>query len=436
MTEPRTRTNKRSINYHLVAGIGTAFLLCGVVGGWAVTTDISGAVIAGGSLVVDSSAKKVQHLTGGIVGKLLVRDGSHVQGGDVVIRLDPTTTQANLAIVMNGLNQFVAQKARLASERDKLEDIRFPKALTDRQSDPDVAEILAGERQLFQVRRKSQAGKKLQLSKQIDQSRQEIIGLTAAKNSKTSESVLIAKQLESVHSLWDRQLTELDRLIAIERQKTTIDGDIGRYTAAIAQSEGKIAETELQIIQVDEDAASEDAKDMRDIDTKIGEYVERKVAAEDQLKRIDIRAPQTGTVHELSVHTVGGVVPAGEQLMLIVPDADLLVVEAKVQPQDVDQLFIGQPAGLRFTAFSQRTTPEVNGTVQQISADVTTDTRTGQSHYTVRVAVPPEEVARLGAIKLVPGMPVETFIKTGDRSVASYFIKPMMDQAMRAFREG
>ena len=436
MTGPGTRTNKRSINYHLVAGIGTAVLLCGVVGGWAVTTEIAGAVIAGGSLVVDSSAKKVQHLTGGIVGELLVRDGSHVEGGDVVIKLDPTTTQANLAIVMNGLNQFMAQKARLASERDKLADVRFPKALTDQQNDPDVAEIIAGERKLFEVRRQAQTGKKRQLAKQVEQSKQEIIGLTAAKDSKSAERVLIARQLESVHSLWDRQLTELDRLIAIERQKTTIEGDIGRYTAAIAQSEGKIAETELQIIQVDDDAASEGAKDMRDIDTKIGEYVERRIAAQDQLKRIDIRAPQTGTVHELSVHTVGGVVPAGEQLMLIVPDADLLVVEAKVQPQDVDQLFIGQPAGLRFTAFSQRTTPEVNGTVQQISADVTTDTRTGLSHYTVRVAITPAEVARLGAIKLVPGMPVETFIKTGDRSVASYFIKPMIDQAKRAFREG
>lgn len=436
MTEPGTRTNKRSINYHLVTGIGTAFLLCGVVGGWAVTTDIAGAVIAGGSLVVDSSAKKVQHLTGGIVGELLVRDGSHVEGGDVVVKLDPTTTQANLAIVINGLNQFMAQKARLASERDRLVEVRFPKALTDQQNDPDVAEIIAGERKLFEVRRQAQTGKKRQLAKQVEQSKQEIIGLTAAKDSKSAERVLIARQLESVHSLWDRQLTELDRLIAIERQKTTIEGDIGRYTAAIAQSEGKIAETELQIIQVDDDAASEGAKDMRDVDAKIGEYVERKIAAQDQLKRIDIRAPQTGTVHELSVHTVGGVVPAGEQLMLIVPDADLLVVEAKVQPQDVDQLFVGQPAGLRFTAFSQRTTPEVNGTVQQISADVTTDTRTGLSHYTVRVAITPDEVARLGAIKLVPGMPVETFIKTGDRSVASYFIKPMIDQAKRAFREG
>ncbi len=225
MTTLGTRTNKRSINYHLVAGIGTAFLLCGVAGGWAVTTDIAGAVIAGGSLVVDSSAKKVQHLTGGIVGELLVRDGSHVEGGDVVIKLDPTTTQANLAIVINGLNQFMPQKARLASERDKLVEVRFPKALTDQQNDPDVAEIIAGERKLFEARRQAQTGKKRQLAKQVEQSKQEIIGLTAAKESKSAERVLIAKQLESVHSLWDRQLTELDRLIAIERQKTTIEGE-------------------------------------------------------------------------------------------------------------------------------------------------------------------------------------------------------------------
>ncbi len=289
---------------------------------------------------------------------------------------------------------------------------------------------------MFEVRRQAQAGKKLQFSKQIEQSRQEIIGLTAARKSKMKERLLIERQLESVHSLWAQQLTELDRLIAIERQETVIEGDIARYGAAIAQSQGKIAETELQAIQVDEDAASEVAKEMRDADARIGEYAERKVAAEDQLKRIDIRAPQDGIVHELAVHTVGGVVPAGEQLMLIVPDADRLVVEAKVQPRDVDQLYVGQPAALAFTAFSQRTTPEINGTVTQISADVTTEERTGLSYYTVRIAIAAEEVARLGTIKIVPGMPVETFIKTGDRSVASYFIKPLMDQAKRAFREG
>lgn len=288
---------------------------------------------------------------------------------------------------------------------------------------------------MFEVRRQAQSGKKLQLAKQIEQSRQEIIGLTAARESKMKERVLIQRQLESVHSLWAQQLTELDRLIAIERQETVIEGDIARYGAAIAQSQGKIAETELQIM-VDDDAASEVAKEMRDADARIGEYSERKVAAEDQLKRIDITAPQDGIVHELSVHTVGGVVPAGEQLMLIVPVADRLVVEAKVQPRDVNQLYIGQPAALAFTAFSQRTTPEINGTVTRISADVTTEQRTGLSFYTVRIGIAPEEVARLGAIKIVPGMPVETFIKTGDRSVASYFIKPLMDQAKRAFREG
>lgn len=430
-----TRSNRRSIVRHLVIGAAATFALCGIAGGWAITTDIAGAVIASGSIVVDSRPKKVQHLTGGIVGELLVRDGSHVRGGDTLIRLDPTTTKANLAIITNGLDQFTANKARLASERDKHAEIRFPKVLTDRADDPDVMEILAGERKLFEVRRQSQAGKKLQFAKQIEQSKHEIIGLTAARESKSTERVLIEKQLESVHSLWAKQLTELDRLIAIERQKTTIEGDIARYGAAIAQSYGKIAETELQIIQVDEDAASEVAKELRDVDTRIGEYVERKVAAEDQLKHIDITAPQSGIVHELSVHTVGGVVPAGEQLMLIVPDADILVVEATVRPQDVDQLYLGQPAVLAFTAFSQRTTPEIFGTVTRISADVTTDTRTGLSHYTVRIAIAPDEVARLGAIKIVPGMPVETFIKTGDRSVASYFIKPLFDQAKRAFRE-
>lgn len=436
MNKEEPHANTRSINRHLVVGAGTVFLLFGVAGGWAVTTDIAGAVIASGAVVVDSNPKKVQHLTGGIVGDLLVREGSHVTAGDVLIRLDPTMSQANLGIVLNGLDQFTAQRARLAAERDRLPAITFPQDLLDRRNDAEVAEILLGERRLFDVRRQSQAGKKLQLEKQIEQSRQEITGYKVARDSKVNERVLIGRQLESVHSLWERQLTELDRLIAIERQKTTIEGDIGRYTAAIAQAEGKIAETELQIIQVDEDVISEVAKEIRDVDARIGEYSERKIAAQDQLKHIDIRAPQTGVVHELSVHTVGGVVPAEEQLMLIVPDADILVVESRVHPQDIDQLYIGQPTGLRFTAFSQRTTPEIKGTVNRISADVTTDTRTGSSYYTVRVLFAADEVARLGKVKLVPGMPVETFIKTGDRSVASYFVKPLMDHVMRAFREG
>ena len=205
--------------------------------------------------------------------------------------------------------------------------------------------------------------------------------------------------------------------------------------AQTAQTAGKISETELQIIQIDHDLSSEVAKEMREIDGKIGEFVERKVTAEDQLKRIDIRAPQDGMVFQSNVHTVGGVITAGDAIMLIVPDADNLTVEAKVNPQDIDQVQLGQIALLRFSAFNQRTTPEIYGTVTRISADASTDQRTGQTYYTIRIAMPADEVAKLGEVRLVPGMPVEAFVQTGERTMISYLVKPLHDQLMRMFRE-
>ena len=205
--------------------------------------------------------------------------------------------------------------------------------------------------------------------------------------------------------------------------------------ASIAQSRGKIAETKIQILQIDQDMRTEVGKDLADIRGKMAELVEKRVAADDQLKRIDIRAPQNGMVHQLDVHTVGGVVTPGQQIMLIVPDADKLIVEAKAQPQDIDQLRIGQPAVLRFTAFNMRTTPELNGTVMVVSADVTQDQRSGANFYTLRVSVSPDEIARLDELKLVPGMPVEVFVQTNPRTIVSYVVRPFHDQIMKAFRE-
>jgi HlyD family secretion protein len=221
----------------------------------------------------------------------------------------------------------------------------------------------------------------------------------------------------------------------LERAATRVEGEKGSLISAIARSKARIAETELEIIQIDRDLASEVAKELREIDGKIGEFVERKVAAEDQLKRIDIRAPQAGIVHQSTAHTVDGVINAGETIMLIVPKADNLTVEAKVAPQDIDQLYFGQTAMLRFSAFNQRTTPEITGTISRISADITTEERTGASYYTVRIAMSAGEVSRLGDRPLVPGMPVEAFVKTGDRKVISYLVKPLTDQITRAFRE-
>jgi len=218
-------------------------------------------------------------------------------------------------------------------------------------------------------------------------------------------------------------------------EQARLDGERGQLIASVAQSKGKIAETRIQILQIDEDMRSEVGKDLAEIRGKMAELIEKRIAAEDQLKRIDIRAPQNGMVHQLDVHTVGGVITAGQQIMLIVPEADKLTVEAKVQPSDIDQLRIGQPSLLRFSAFNHRTTPELNGTVAVVSGDITLDQRTGQNYYTVRIAVSPSELDRLEGLKLVPGMPVEVFVQTSSRTVFSYVTRPFQDQIVRAFRE-
>jgi HlyD family secretion protein len=412
-----------------------ALMLTVGVGGWATTTELSGAVIAPGSMVVDSNVKKVQHLTGGIVGELMVREGQHVRSGKVVLRLDETITRTNLAIVTKGLDEMTARQARLASERDQAEEIAFPAALLARANEPDVASAIASERKLFELRKSARLGQKSQLRERIAQLDEEVRGYTALQAAKAEELQLIERELESVRGLWNKNLVQLNRLISLEREAARLKGERAQSISVAAQSRGKISEIELQIIQIDQDLSSDVAKELREVEGKIGEFSERKVAAEDQLKRIDLRAPQDGVVHQLAVHTVGGVVTAGDPVMLIVPEADALSVEAKVSPQDIDQLRLGQPAGLRFSAFNQRTTPEINGTISRISADVSTDQRSGQSFYTIRIAIPSDEIARLGNVKLVPGMPVEAFMKTYDRTVLSYFTKPLQDQVMRAFRE-
>jgi HlyD family secretion protein len=374
-------------------------------------------------------------LTGGIVGELRVRDGDRVRAGDIVVRLDETVTRANLAIVTKGLDELTARKARLESERDGSDTIIFPAQLLAGAGDPDRAAAMDSERKLFNLRRTARNGQKAQLRERIAQLGEEIAGLTAQQNSKAKEIALIERELAGVRELWKQNLVQLTRLTALEREAARLDGERGQLIAAAAQAKGKIAETTLQILQIDQDIASDVAKELREVDGKIGEFIERKVTAEDQLKRIDIRAPQDGTVFQLAVHTIGGVITAGDPIMLIVPDADNLSVEVKVNPQDIDQLQLNQKAILRFTAFNVRTTPEIEGTVTRISADTSTDQRTGQSYYTVRIAMAADQVERLGDVKLLPGMPVEAFVQTGDRTMFSYLMKPLHDQFVRAFRE-
>jgi HlyD family secretion protein len=429
------RDSQASIRRHIIAGSVIVGVLAIGLGGWASTAEISGALIAQGSIVVDSNIKKVQHPTGGVVGEVRVHDGDRVKAGDILIRLDETVTRANLAIVTKSLIELYSRKARLGAERDGVETVAMPPELKDQADDPDVKAALDSERKLFDLRRTARLGQKDQLRERIKQLQEQISGLVAQQDAKSKEISFVDQELSGVRELWQKNLVQLNRLTSLERDEARVEGERGQLVASAAEAKGRIAEIQLQILNIDQESSSDVAKELRETDSKIGEAVERKVTAEDQLKRIDIRAPQDGVVFQSTANTVGGVITAGDPIMMIVPESDKLSVEVKVEPKDIDQVAIGQPVVLRFSAFNQRTTPELNGSVTRIGADTSNDQRTGQSYYLVRIGIEPDELNRLGPVKLTPGMPVESFIQTGERTLVSYLVKPLHDQLMRSMRE-
>jgi HlyD family secretion protein len=385
--------------------------------------------------MVDTNVKKVQHPTGGVVGELRVREGQRVAAGDLLIRLDETVTRANLQVVTKQLDEMAARQARLEAERDGRTALERPAEFASRGPDPSLVKLMDAERTLFEARRTAREGQKSQLQKRIDQLQDEIVGVKAQQAAKVREAGFIAEELKGVRDLYQKQLVQITRLSALEREGASLEGQRGQLVASAAQAEGRIAETSLQIIQVDEQMRADVMKELREIQGRIAEFMERRVAAEDQLKRVDVRAPSAGYVHQLAVHTVGGVITPAEPVLLIVPLDEALNLEARVMPQDIDQLSLGQHAIVRVHASNQRTTPELAGTVTRISADVTREQQSGLTYYTIRVALPVEEVQRLGTVRLVPGMQAEVFVQTLERTPLQYFLKPLQDQIARAFKE-
>jgi HlyD family secretion protein len=424
-----------SISKHIRYGSALVAMLVFGLGGWAATDEIVSAVIAQGSVAIESNVKKVQHPTGGVVGQLYVHDGDHVTAGQLLIRLDETASRADLEIVRKALNGLYARKARLAAELDGADAVAVPPALADTRDDPDAKDALASERKLFEARRQARLGQQDQLKQRIGQLDEQVAGLNAQKQANDKERVLIEQELQGTRDLWKKNLVPLNRLTTLEREEARLQGQGGQLIASAAATKDKIAETQLQILQIDQDLASDVAKELRETDSKIAEYVERKVAAEDRLKRTDIRAPQDGIVFQSTANTIGGVITAGDPIMLIVPESDQRMVEVKIDPKDIGEIRLGQPAVLRFSAFSLRTTPEVNGTVSRIAADTSTDQRTGQSYYLVRIAMRAAAVGDLVELKATPGMPVEAFIRTGERTLLSYLVKPLHDQLLQAYRQ-
>ena len=434
------RSPHRAIRKFNLIGLAITVLLIGGVGGWATTAQLAGAVIAPGTIVVESNVKKVQHPTGGIVGEILVKEGGEVEAGQVVLRLDDTVTKATLGVVRSQLDELTAREARLLAERDDAGAIVFPPHLMAARDDAAAATAVAGEEKLFESRRTALTGQRAQLRERVAQLNEEIGGLSAQLAAKESELALIAKELTGVAELYHKNLVSISRYTQLQRDQTRLQGERGHFIAEIARARGKIGETELQIIQLDQDFRTEVLKDLRDAQGKIAELKERVTAAEDQLKRVDLRAPQAGNVHQLAVHTVGGVIGNGETLMEIVPRADELVVEAKIAPADIDQVAVGATAVVRIMAGNQRTTPQITGVLTRVSADLTHEQQQNalqppQAYYTVRIALPAEEVARLEDLRLVPGMPAEAFIQTHERTPLEYLLKPLQEQIARTFRE-
>ena len=421
------------IRRRLTTGLVLTFLLLAGLGGWGGYASISSAIIAPGTVVVDGSDKKVQHPTGGVVGEILVRNSDAVEAGQVLVRLDPTQTRASLGLVISQQIQLEGHKARLQAERDQSLKVTFPVGFEE--GSPEARQIAESEQRLYGARLAAKAGQKSQLTERVGQLRQEIDGLKSQLFAKDTEVSLMNDELERVSFMRKQNLVPVTRLLASERDLTKLKGEQGLLVSQIAKANGQISEIELQIISLDQNMQSESMKELRDVEGKLSELVERRNAAQDQLERIDIRAPRAGIVHDLQIHTVGGVITAAETLMTIVPSGDKLAIEIHVAPTDIDQMSIGQAATLHFSAFNRRDTPEFPGTVSQIAANLTREAQTGVTYYVARLAIAEENQDEVRALKLVPGMPVETFIKTGQRTAISYLLKPFRDQIARAFKE-
>jgi HlyD family secretion protein len=419
-----------------VVGFAVVVLLVAGVGGWAATAQLQGAVIAPGTLVVESNIKKVQHPTGGIVGEILVKEGSIVQAGQIVMRLDDTVTRATLGVVQSQLDELNALEARLLAEREGADTMTFPVELVSRSQGNGVAVAIAGQERLFESRKQARTGQRAQLRERITQINEEITGLIAQQEAKENEIKFIGEELVGVSHLYKQNLISIQRYMALQRERARLEGERGQFIAAIARARAKISETELQTFQLDQDFRTEVLKDLREAQGKIAELTERKTAAQDQLKRIDIRAPQSGIVNQLSVHTVGGVIDKGETVMQIVPVTDQLLVEAKVAPHDIDQVAPKAMTTVRIMAGNQRIITDLVGEVTYIGADLTREKeQPNQAYYLVRASIQEDQVRHLEGLKLVPGMPAEIFIQTHERTPLQYLLKPLREQISRTFRE-
>lgn len=426
---------EQSLERNLKRGMTLVVALVVGLGGLAATLPMASAVVAPGEVTVESHIKRIGHPTGGVIADVLVKDGDRVRAGQILMRLDSTVTGADATMTGESVDQLRARQARLSAERDGLSVIAFPRELTSRRGDPQIARLMREEERNFALRRQALDGQAAELSERVRQSDAEISGYGVQAQAANDQGKLIDEELVAARDLWQKHYSTLSRLNTLERSAVSLRSDEAAAQTSASQARAKIAEIREQAISLRQDFRSQAGTDLSDVQAKLSELLQRKVAADDTNARNVLRAPQAGVVDKLAYTTIGGVIPANETIMEIVPDTDRMVVSATVKPSDIDQVREGETASLRFSAFNTRTTPQIYGKVDRVAADRTTDQKTGAAFYSVQVTIAPAELRRLGELKLKPGMPVETFIQTGERTMLGYVVKPLRDQLERAFRQ-
>lgn len=425
-----------SVRKPMLIGALAITVLVGGLGSWSVLSRITGAVIAQGQIEVESNRQVIQHPDGGIVSEILVKEGDTVEAGEVLIRLDAETLRSDLAVVEGQLFEVLARRARFEAERDNAEEIEFPEVLLLSEN-PVVPELIEGQARLFQARIEAEAQEKEQLARRRDQISNQIDGIVAQQAAVEEQLALLEEELESQQTLLDRGLAQATRVLALRREAANVAGQFGELTATKAQAEGRITELEIEILRIGTGRREEAITRLRDLQFNEIELAERRRSLKTQLERLEIRSPVSGIVYGMQVFAERSVIQAAEPVMYVIPQDRPLIITSRVQPQDIDQVYLGQTVALRFSAFDQRRTPELFGSVTQVSADAFTDESTQASYYRAQIVLSEGELDRLPPeMSLLPGMPVEAFLATQERSPLDYLVKPLTDYFAKAFREG
>lgn len=432
MSAPKRWSARMPVTIGLIATV----TLVGGFGSWAVFTSIAGAVIASGQLEVKSQRQIIQHPDGGVVGALPVADGDFVAAGDIVLQLDDTLLRSEESILDAQYYELMARSARLKAESEVAPDITFSAELRLRASQSEeVAELVEGQSRLFEARRETRARQISQLSERQTQIAEQIAGRAAQLEANFAQQEIVRRELADLQSLLQRGLTQVSRVLSLQREEARLQGENGSLRAAIAESRVRIAEIETEKLGLADRVREEAIAELRDLTFRESELRERRLALSERLSRLDIRAPMSGYVLDRQVHALRAVVRPADPILSIIPEDSPLVIISRVDPIHIDQVSVGQPSGLRFSALDARQTPELSGTVVRVSADIITDVQSGLQYYEAEITPLPGEIEKLEGQVLVPGMPVEAFIQTGSRSPLSYLVRPFADYFNRAFRE-